>query len=59
VAIKRVWGLHGSFEEAAHAATEFEREIAMLSQLRHPNVVRVVIFTCLSECLLTRSKVER
>jgi len=39
VAVKRVWGLHGSFEEAAHAATEFEREITMLSQLRHPNVV--------------------
>ena len=40
VAVKRVWGLMESIEEAAHAAREFDREISLLSRIRHPNVAR-------------------
>lgn len=39
VAVKRVWGLQGTIEEAVSAQLEFDREISLLSRLRHPNVV--------------------
>eukprot|EP00192_Tetraselmis_astigmatica_P009836 CAMPEP_0117696656 /NCGR_PEP_ID=MMETSP0804-20121206/28794_1 /TAXON_ID=1074897 /ORGANISM="Tetraselmis astigmatica, Strain CCMP880" /LENGTH=827 /DNA_ID=CAMNT_0005510819 /DNA_START=522 /DNA_END=3005 /DNA_ORIENTATION=+ len=39
VAVKRVWGLMESIEEAVNAARDFDREISLLSRIRHPNVV--------------------